>query len=433
MGGSPRRVLRLSPTGLRCLNDLLAGDVLPGSSALRERLRDARMLLVEPQAGTPQDVVVVLPIKGTAAEAQVVLDGVPPGTRLVVVDAGSPHPLRLPGAQVLRRATSAGAAAARNTGAARTEARLIAFVDAGMRLPEGWLDRLTGHFADPQVVAVAPRVRSGPAPGLAGILEQQLSALDLGPVAGEVGPGLRLSYLPSAVLLVRRAAFERIGGFDERMAVGEDVDLIWRLCRQGVVRYDPEVEVVHDARQSVRAVLLRRRDYGTSAGLLDLRHPGQLRHLELSPWQALPWAAAALHPAAALVALGYMLAAAPRALPVLPGSEAQLLVAQGQLAGATGIGRFLVRPGLPALLAAAAVSPRVRGALPLMAAGYAWSVRPDMAGGPLRMLARVLDDIAYTSGVWQGCLSSRRWRPIVPALRLRSKDHRGVTTRAQLP
>lgn len=417
LGGSPLRVLRLSPAGVRCLDTLLAGQAAPGTSGLRARLREARMLLVEPGRGCPQDVTVVVPVRGTSAEVQVVLEGMPPGVPVVVVDDGSPLPLRAARVQVLRRPISGGPAAARNAGAAQADTRLLAFVDADVRLPEGWLDRLTGHFADARVVAVAPRVRSGPAPGLAGLLEQQLSALDLGGAAGEVEQGSRLSYVPSTVLLVRREVFEELGGFDERLQVGEDVDLVWRLSRVGVVRYDPEVEVVHGARRSLRASLGRRREYGTSAGPLDLRHPGQVRHLVLSPWTALPWLGAVVHPAAALLPVALLLALGPRSLPALPRRQALQLVAEGQLTAAAAAGRYVVRPGLPMLLMASAATPRVRRLLPFVLSAWAWSVRRDIAGGPRTTALRVLDDLAYTVGVWQGCATARRWRPLVPGLR----------------
>lgn len=417
IGGSPLRVVRLSAAGVRCLDALLAGVPGPGTPALRARLSEARMLLGEPGPGMSQDVTVVLPVRGTAEAVQVVLDGVPSGIPVVVVDDGSPRPLRLEGAEVLRRSTSGGPAAARNAGAALARTSLLAFVDADVRLPEGWIERLSGHFADARVVAVAPRVRSGPAPGLVGVLEQQLSALDMGDAPGEVEQGGRLPYVPSAVLLVRRDAFRRVGGFDERLRVGEDVDLVWRLAREGVVRYDPEVEVEHGARDSLRAALGRRRDYGTSAGPLDRRHPGHVRHLVLSPWSLLPWLAALVHPAATPPTVGFLLARSPGSLPTLPPAVARRLVAEGQLEAAAAIGRFAVRPGLPMTVAAVAVAPRVRRLLPLMVAAYAWSVRRDVATGPVRVGLRLLDDLAYTAGVWQGCASTGRWRPLLPALR----------------
>ena len=59
------------------------------------------------------------------------------------------------------------------------------------------------------------------------------SPLDLGPHASLVGPGRRVAYLPAAALLARRDALLELGGFDESMRFGEDVDLVWRLLARG--------------------------------------------------------------------------------------------------------------------------------------------------------------------------------------------------------
>ena len=60
-----------------------------------------------------------------------------------------------------------------------------------------------------------------------------------------VRPGSAVSYVPSAALLVRRAALG--DGFDEAMRVAEDVDLVWRLAAAGWrVRYEPAAAVAHE-------------------------------------------------------------------------------------------------------------------------------------------------------------------------------------------
>ena len=48
-------------------------------------------------------------------------------------------------------------------GSTRCDTELVAFVDTDVDLDAGWLERLLGHFADPRVALVAPRVASGAA------------------------------------------------------------------------------------------------------------------------------------------------------------------------------------------------------------------------------------------------------------------------------
>src|ERR1700722_2952371 len=112
-----------------------------------------------------------------------------------------------------------------------------------------------------------------------------------------VRPGSRVPYVPGAALVVRRAAAGT--GFVEAMRVGEDVDFVWRLAAAGGrVRYEPAATMPHQHRVRLRSWFARRKDYGTSAATLELRHPGAARPLQVSAWSALAWlAAAAGHPA----------------------------------------------------------------------------------------------------------------------------------------
>jgi cellulose synthase/poly-beta-1,6-N-acetylglucosamine synthase-like glycosyltransferase len=153
------------------------------------------------------------------------------------------------------------------------ETELVAFLDSDTVPPAGWIERLAGHFDDPAVAAVAPRVRA---------LNRKRSPLDMGPHPAEVGPGKHVSYVPGAAVLMRRAALPD-DPFDPDLRYGEDVDLIWRLVEAGWrVRYDPSVVVAHQERDTLR----RRFKYGTSAAPLQQRHPGKLKHVIVRPWPA---------------------------------------------------------------------------------------------------------------------------------------------------
>ena len=410
------RALRLSTAGAEALDALLAGRAHRGTTLLQRRLLEAGLLLLPPGPPRLDDVTVVLPARAPSAEVQRVLDSLPEGVRVVVVDDGSAPPLA--GASV-RHEISRGPASARNAGAARARTDLLAFVDTGVRLPAGALERLTGHFADPRVVAVAPRIVSEPATGLIGVLEQQLCALDLGDRAAEVQPGGPVSYVPSTLLVVRRETFHAAGGFDEDLHVGEDVDLVWRLSEHGVVRYDPEVVVRHTPRSSLRDALRRRYDYGTSAGPLDRRHPGQLRHLRLSAVTLLPWAVALGHPLAGVATAAAQIVLAPRRLPTLPAGEARRIAAGAQWSSAAATGRYAVRPALPLTLAALAASGRGRRLSPLLVAAYLAGSAGRLRAGPVRDLpARLalglLDDLAYSAGVWTSAGRTGRLRVLLP-------------------
>ncbi|HEV2754017.1 MAG TPA: glycosyltransferase family 2 protein, partial [Solirubrobacteraceae bacterium] len=64
-----------------------------------------------------------------------------------------------------------------------------------------------------------------------------------------------MPWAHGALLLVRRAAWEQVGGFDDAMwFYAEDLDLCWRLNRAGwATRYVPAARVHHDHGAAARA------------------------------------------------------------------------------------------------------------------------------------------------------------------------------------
>ena len=62
------------------------------------------------------------------------------------------------------------------------------------------------------------------------------------------GVARRVPWAIAAFLLVRRAAWDEVGGFDERQWMyAEDLDLGWRLRQAGwATRYEPRAVVDHD-------------------------------------------------------------------------------------------------------------------------------------------------------------------------------------------
>ena len=336
VGGSPVRVLRLTPAGAGQVRGWFSGAPLPAREAslvLARRLLDAGLahpdFKPQPSSRTvPADsgavhvsldrpaVTVVIPVRDRHAElarclaglrADPLADRAPepePGARgsdlvvVIVVDDASADPGAIAaiaaahGARVIRRPVNGGPGAARNTGLAAASTELVAFLDSDCVPEPDWLDRLLPHFADPAVGAVAPRI----VPHKAGTswlarYEGASSTLDMGARPSIVRPGARVSYVPGAALVVRRAAAG--AGFADGMFVGEDVDFVWRLSAAGWrVRYEPSATMGHDHRVEFRPWFSRRADYGTSAAALERLHPGAVRPLYASWWTVGAWVAA---------------------------------------------------------------------------------------------------------------------------------------------
>jgi mycofactocin glycosyltransferase len=495
VGGSPVRVLRLTPAGARQVKGWFAGAPVPAgeaSRALARRLLDAGLAHpnFEPPSsrtdpadssavnGSPDrpPVTVVIPVRDRHAELARCLAGLRPrpagaGPIVIVVDDASADPgaiaaiAAVHGARVIRRPTNGGPGAARNTGLAAASTEFVAFLDSDCVPDPGWLDRLLPHFADPAVGAVAPRI----VPHQAGTswlarYEGASSTLDMGARPSVVRPGARVSYVPGAALVVRRAAAG--AGFDDGMFVGEDVDFIWRLAAAGWrVRYDPSATMGHDHRVSFRAWFSRRADYGTSAAALEQLHPGAVRPLYASWWTVGAWAAAlsgrpvtaTALTAAATTLLARRLStvtgetwpfpgpasASPTATPTTatltpdnskkcgadrarrPAGRAEAwrlaarLAGGGTIAAARPIGSALSRTWWPLAIPAAIAFPRLRrpvAALILLPPLLDWADRRPPLDPARYVAARLLDDAAYSLGVWHGCLKRRTIAPLLPVI-----------------
>ncbi|NBE51865.1 mycofactocin system glycosyltransferase [Streptomyces sp. YC537] len=454
LGGSPLRMVRLrTASAVRELACLERGEAVGAGarSVLARRLLDAGLAQPRPGHGEPAaggGLTVVIPVRDRPVALRRCLAALardPACDEVLVVDDASERPELTAkaaaqyGARVLRRDRQGGPAAARNTGLRRCRTPLVAFVDSDCVPGPGWLDALLPHFRDPAVAAVAPRITGLPGPGGPLVAyEACRSSLDLGPAEGRVAPGTRISYVPSAALLVRREAAG--GGFDEELDVGEDVDFVWRVHRAGwTVRYEPGATVAHDHRVRFGPWLGRRFAYGTSAAPLALRHPGDVPPVAVSVWSAAAWVLlAAGRPAAALalttgtsVLLSRKLAVEKGALPA-----AARLAGLGTLYAGRNLASGMTRAWWPVSAALAVRSRPVRRALIAAVVGQAvddWvRLRPGL--DPVRFLAaRTLDDAAYGAGLWWGALRSGSVQALLPDLssrpRSRTKRHPARTKR----
>lgn len=448
IGGAPLRVLRLTDAGSALVDRWMSGGRVGDSRAaatLAARLVDSGLAAPEPPESPLPPVAVVVPVRDDQSGLEATLDALrttAAGVPVVVVDDGSRPPVDpagpCPDVIVVRREVAGGPASARNTGmrAVPPATEVAVFVDAGC-VPEGpWLARLLAHFTDPAAAAAAPRVSSRALSGTPASLaayEAVRSPLDLGVEPAPVRPGSVVPYVPTAVLAVRASAFRDVGGFDEAMRFGEDVDFVWRLNRAGWrIRYDPAAGATHPARTGRRRWLRQRFDYGRSATPLAVRHGRAVAPLAVSPWSVAVWCllASGRPVSAAAVTLGSAEALARRAGGEgAVAAELRRLAVLGTLRAGGPIAAAVRRAWLPPALLAGAVgwsesAARTRrwilaaaGAVllgPGLSQWWSWRNRPG-APGPLSSVAWGLaDDLAYQAGVWDGAIRERSAVALLP-------------------
>lgn len=441
LGGSPLRLFVLSDRGDRLLTALVdSGTWDPAGESeadLQDRLLQAGAVHPAPRPADAAardasgddasvgDVTVVIPVRDDISGLAALLGdltGSASGTgglRIVVVDDGSCDPATVSSVATASRATlvrhdrSRGPAAARNSGLEAVATPLVAFVDADVRAPVGWLEPLLAHLADPRVVAVAPRVRNAGGHGFLARYDEDRGPLDLGAEPALVRPRSMVTYVPSAALVVRTDKARSLGGFDVRLRFGEDVDFVWRLgAAGGAVRYEPAAVVSHRPRSSLAQWLGQRVDYGSSAAELHRRHRGAVAPLVVSPWSAAVWTATAMgHPVLGVGVAAGSAAALAKKLPVLEPRSAAGLALRGHLGAGQQIARALVRPWWPVTLGAAVVSRRARR----VAVAAVVTHLVTTPGRPRTRVLALVDDMAYAVGVWKGALRAGNPGALIPA------------------
>lgn len=427
-GGMPPRLVRLSEAGARALDAILNGEPTADAATQRlaRRLEHGGMIHSIPGDGRDDpDVTTIVPVlDGGERLADLVRVLAAEGPVIVVDDGsrdGSAERAERAGARVLRHDSPRGPAAARNAGFAAATTDLVAFLDADCEVEPGWRRGLAGLLlADPTLAVIAPRIRSTPGDSAVARFETTRSPLDLGPHASLVGPGRRTSYLPAAALLARRDALRELGGFDESLRYGEDVDLIWRaLATTWRVRYVPRREIRHRPRATVGDLIRQRAGYGSSAPDLAARHGDAAAPLRASCHSAAIWASTLLlGPRALPAALATSTAIVARRGGDGPGRRALGQVAlRGQVGAATHLARVLVREWLPLGVAAAPFSRRARRALLIALAADslpAWRAAEGPAELAHASALHLLDRAAYAAGMWWAMAKRHDLRALLP-------------------
>ena len=442
LGGSPTRLLRLAPAAQTMLNGgrLEVHDAT--SAQLARTLLDATVAHPRPLSGpSHRDVTVVIPVRdnpsGIARLVALLRE-----MRIVIVDDGSAIPVLESDlaavhcdVRVLRHNRSKGPAAARNAGMRACDTDLVAFLDSDVVPRRGWLEALLGHFCDPAVALVAPRIVAlRNADNLVARYEAVRSSLDLGLREAPVVPYGTVSYVPSAAIICRRTVLSEVDGFDETLKSGEDVDLCWRFIEAGArLRYEPIALVAHDHRTQLRDWFVRKSFYGESAAPLSLRHPGKTAPLVISGWTLVLWVLLAMssgigYLASMVVAgiTGRRIANSLRTVDTEP-KEVAVVAAQGLWAAALHLASAICRHYWPVALIAAVLFRRCRQVV-LVAAiidGVVdWASRNGNADDDTKrvglltyVLLKRLDDIAYGTGLWTGVVRERHLGALKPQIR----------------
>jgi len=236
-----------------------------------------------PGVGAP-DVTVVVPVRdgagviGPCVESLLALDYPADRLEIVVVDNGSTDGTR----EILERFSGRirigeearrGPAAARNAGIRLAQGELVAFTDADCVVDPSWLRELVRRRgADAEVVG--GRILALPDAGLIAHFGERVHdhrfAIE----------GCHPPYLITMNLLVPTASLRALGGFDERLLRGEDVDLAYRLGMRGLrFAYAHDAVVFHRNRDTLARLAREGWLHGLHAAPVHRIHGARFREL----------------------------------------------------------------------------------------------------------------------------------------------------------
>jgi MoaA/NifB/PqqE/SkfB family radical SAM enzyme len=217
---------------------------------------------------------------GNAIESVLLQDYPEDHIEIIVVGKGSQALRgRFPRITAVEAAYTVPPGKARNLGAARATGSVLLFLDDDCEAQPGWIAENLAELELDAVGAVSGRILGK---------SQALFArcTDYSNFGSCRGDRRKPGRLWTASFGMRSDLFKAIGGFDESLAVQEDIDLCFRLNRHGYETiHQPRIAVLHNhGRHSLRSFLSYQYQNGRRAGLgVESRYPeAGLRNMLLS-------------------------------------------------------------------------------------------------------------------------------------------------------
>lgn len=176
-----------------------------------------------------------------------------------------------------------GLSSARNTGMMAATGDIVAYIDDDARPDPHWLQYLAAIFMQSSHAGVG-----GPnlAPPGDGAVAECVANAPGGPVHVLLND-TRAEHIPGCNMAFWRSNLQEVGGFDARFRIaGDDVDLCWRMEKQGwTLGFHPAAMVWHHRRNSVKAYWKQQLNYGKAEGMLEMKWPEKYNSLGHLTWR----------------------------------------------------------------------------------------------------------------------------------------------------
>ena len=205
-------------------------------------------------------------------EVIVVNDGSTDGTEIIAKEYGF-HVISIP---------NGGLSNARNVGMRAARGEIVAYIDDDAIPDPQWLTYLAATFISTDHAGVGgPNIP----PVGDGAIAECVSNSPGGPIHVLLTDN-EAEHIPGCNMAFRKAALEAIDGFDTRFRIaGDDVDLCWRIQKQGwTLGFNPAAMVWHHRRNTIKAYWKQQLNYGKAEGYLERKWPEKYNAAGHVPW-----------------------------------------------------------------------------------------------------------------------------------------------------
>lgn len=217
---------------------------------------------------------IIIPIFNSVATIRQCLDSVSKQTyakeryEIVVIDDGSTDGSSdcvLEYQVILIKQSNKGPACARNRGVKCAKGELVIFLDSDCVVASDWIQK----HVNVHVSGCDEGVRLGCVGGSMILPKKHNTIIELSDYYSSwYEPPLasakqKYEYLPSTNLSILKNVFEMVGGFNENLRCGEDVEFGMRLLGRGyVIKCCPEIEVEHYSRTTLSSFMSHHYQWG---------------------------------------------------------------------------------------------------------------------------------------------------------------------------
>ena len=221
---------------------------------------------------------------GNGYEVIVIDDGSTDGTveMLVKMQKSLPYPLQYGSLKEKN-----GISAARNLGMQIAKGQIFVFTDDDCLFEKRWLTSLLGPFSSNKVGAVGGLDKAPEEATFFSKCVGYLFTSFVGTGGLRAGNRFRVGrYYPKGCnMAVLKVAIDKVGGFDEYLAPGEEIDLGYRIERAGYqIKFVPGAFVWHKRKTTLKAFLQKIFKLGYTRVVLARKHRGLLQIGHMIPF-----------------------------------------------------------------------------------------------------------------------------------------------------